>query len=101
MLKASGVVAMPASPMAPDLASGAILRKGTAVVIVLISSSDCALNKDEKQDETIKNAVMSFVMFIFTMFGLSNKISILEHYLNCNFAGSTMIRKQLSRNSND
>jgi len=33
---ASGFEATPASPMAPALASGAINRKGTAVVMVLV-----------------------------------------------------------------
>jgi len=35
---ASGEVATPVSPIAPALASGVILRKGTAVVITLVSS---------------------------------------------------------------
>ena len=38
-LFASALVATPASPMPPALASGVIPRKGTAVVITLFSSS--------------------------------------------------------------
>src|SRR6266436_1755751 len=55
---ASGESASPASPIAPERASGAMRRKGTAVLITLVlpsseSAKVCALTSDDTDTQAI------------------------------------------------
>src|SRR5690348_3911671 len=84
---ASGLVATPRSPIPPALASGEILRNGTAVVTTFIGlASVCALRVDipaKRNDAATNRMVFLFILLIYPHFQRLPTVNIVQRNRLC------------------